>query len=247
MKTKKTFVMYPSWRSYFELLDDAEQCREHLYVIFDTAEGKEPTITNSKVKTAYGAIKDIMQDHIAAYEAKCEKNRRSAEKRWNNANGMHMHTNAMRSHGDNDNAYDNDSDNDNKNEDDNDDEYDTDLSRQEDTTVIDVFQVMQAAKDQGIELPMNEASAFIDYYFIQNHGLINGEPIRNWKNLLKGWNDHILVNPTDVYGDGCYVYNNIYCVLPKAIQTAIDSDQERFEGMLTRKTVQLIDEHMSRR
>ena len=190
MKTKKTFVMYPSWRSYFELLDDAEQCRELLYAIFDTAEGKEPTITNSKVKTAYGA---------------------------------------------------------NKNEDDNDDEYDTDLSRQEDTTVIDVFQVMQAAKDQGIELPMNEASAFIDYYFIQNHGLINGEPIRNWKNLLKGWYDHILVNPTDVYGDGCYVYNNIYCVLPKAIQTAIDSDQERFEGMLTRKTVQLIDEHMSRR
>ena len=40
MKTKKTFVMYPSWRSYFELLDDAEQCRELLYAIFDTAEGK---------------------------------------------------------------------------------------------------------------------------------------------------------------------------------------------------------------
>lgn len=51
MKTKKTFVMYPSWRSYFELLDDAEQCRELLYAIFDTAEGKEPTITSSKVKT----------------------------------------------------------------------------------------------------------------------------------------------------------------------------------------------------
>ena len=104
MKNQKSFVIYSSWKSYFDLLDSPEQVKELIYAMFDLAEGNEVIITDNKVKTAFRVIEDTMLDNMASYQAKCEKNKRSAEKRWNDANGMHSHANALRPHSDNDNA-----------------------------------------------------------------------------------------------------------------------------------------------
>ena len=103
MKGKKSFVLYTTWRSFFELLEEPELIKELLYAVFDLAEGKEVVITNNKVRTAFNAIESIMRDDIEAYEAKCEKNRAAAQKRWSNPDDMRSHTDAMQTDGDNDN------------------------------------------------------------------------------------------------------------------------------------------------
>ena len=84
MKAKKSFVLYTTWRSFFELLEDPGLIMELLFAIFDLVEGKEVVITNNKVRTAFNAIEAIMKDDFEAYETKCEKNKLAAQKRWNN-------------------------------------------------------------------------------------------------------------------------------------------------------------------
>jgi len=236
MKNQKSFVIYSSWKSYFDLLDTPEQVRELIYAMFDLAEGNEVIITDNKVKTAFKVIEETMLDNMASYQAKCEKNRRSAEKRWNDANGMQSHANAMRSHSDNDYANANDNKNDNEKDDDN----DYDLPGLGNTNIISVFEVMQTAEEQGVELPMNEASAFIDYYFVQNHGQINGEPIRNWKNLIRGWYNHMFVDPRDVLGSGDIIFKS----LPEELQKRVVEEQIKTEYMITRATADAVKEYL---
>ena len=46
MNNKKSFVVYATWRSYFELLEDPELIRDLLYAIFDLAEGSHTAISS---------------------------------------------------------------------------------------------------------------------------------------------------------------------------------------------------------
>ena len=234
MNNKKSFVVYATWRSYFELLEDPELIRDLLYAIFDLAEGKEVVVTNNKVRTAFNAIEPIMREDLEAYEAKCEKNKLAAQKRWGNPSDMRSHTDAVQTDGDN--ANDNDNDNDNVNE------NDIDMSVLSGTGAPSVAEVMEASHNHGIEMSEKDAEEFIIYYFMDLKGLINGEPIRNWRKLLKSWDEHKLVEPSSVFGEGYEGYEKVYCKLPFEIQEAVNEDQEKFEGMLTRATARRVTE-----
>ena len=236
MNNKKSFVVYATWRSYFELLEDPELIRDLLYAIFDLAEGKEVVVTNNKVRTAFNAIEPIMREDLEAYEAKCEKNKLAAQKRWGNPSDMRSHTDAVQTDGDNDNANDNDNDNDNVNE------NDIDMSVLSGTGAPSVAEVIEASHNHGIEMSEKDAEEFIIYYFMDLKGLINGEPIRNWRKLLKSWDEHKLVEPSSVFGEGYEGYEKVYCKLPFEIQEAVNEDQEKFEGMLTRATARRVTE-----
>ena len=248
MNNKKSFVVYSSWRSYFDLLDKSDQVKELLTAMFDLADGNEPNVTDDKVKIAYEAISQVMRKDIALYNAKCEKNKKAAEVRWENAgdmqthaDGMQTHANALHSHSDNEYAYDNDNDNDFDNE------FEIVKASQGNTDTPSVSEVIKEAKKIGIDLPESEAEAFINYYYINGEGMIKGQPIRNWKNLIKGWYSHSLVDPKDQFGDGLTFYDEVFNLLPKNIQDAIAKDQELYDGKLTRKTVDLIGKCMAER
>ena len=77
--------------------------------------------------------------------------------------------------------------------------------------------------------------------------MIKGQPIRNWKNLIKGWYSHSLVDPKDQFGDVLTFYDEVFNLLPKNVQDAIAKDQELYDGKLTRKTVELIGKCMAER
>ena len=109
MESKNSFLIYTSWRSFFELLEEPELIKELLYTMFDIAEGKETAVTNNRVKSALKAIEPKMREDLEAYEAKCEKNRKAAQKRWGNPSDMHSHADAMQTDGDNDTDSDTDS------------------------------------------------------------------------------------------------------------------------------------------
>ena len=241
MNNKKSFVVYSSWRSYFDLLDKSDQVKELLTAMFDLADGNEPQVTDDKVKIAYEAISQVMRKDIALYQAKCEKNKKAAEVRWENADGMQTHANALHSHSDNDYAYDNDIDNDFDNE------FEIVEPSQGNTDTPSVSQVIKEAKKLGIDLPKSEAETFINYYYINGEGMIKGEPIRNWKNLIKGWYSHSLVDPKDQFGDGLKFYDEVFNLLPESVQNAITKDQDLYDGKLTRKTVDLIGKYMVER
>ena len=83
MGSKKSFVVYTAWKSFFELLDDPALVKELLFAVFSLAEGEEVVITNNKVRTAFNAIEPTMKEDLEAYKAKCEKNRAAAQSRWN--------------------------------------------------------------------------------------------------------------------------------------------------------------------
>ena len=234
MNNKKSFVVYATWRSYFELLEDPELIRDLLYAIFELAEGKDVVLTNNKVRTAFNAIEPIMREDLEAYEAKCEKNKLAAQKRWGNPSDMRSHTDAVQTDGDN--ANDNDNDNDNVNE------NDIDMSVLSGTGAPSVAEVMEASHNHGIEMSEKDAEEFIIYYFMDLKGIINGEPIRNWRRLLKSWDEHKLVEPSSVFGEGYEGYKKVCCKLPFEIQEAVNEDQEKFEGMLTRATARRVTE-----
>lgn len=89
-------------------------------------------------------------------------------------------------------------------------------------------------------MPKSEAEAFISYYYVDLKGLINGEPIRNWRNLLNSWGDHMLVDTDALLGEGIKGYD-AYLTLPTEVQKLIDSDQERFGGRkITKATADAI-------
>ena len=234
MKGKKSFVLYTTWRSFFELLEEPELIKELLYAVFDLAEGKEVVITNNKVRTAFNAIESIMRDDIEAYEAKCEKNRAAAQKRWSNPDDMRSHTDAMQTDGDNDN--DNDNDNVNDNETDN----DIDMSVLSGSDAPSVAEVLEAASNHDIELSEADAKEFITYYFLDRKGELNGEPIRDWRKLLKSWNDHTLVVTDAILGPDHEGYE-AFLKLPFDLQERIVSEQTRYGGRnITRATAMAI-------
>ena len=238
MKGKKSFVLYTTWRSFFELLEDPELIKELLYAIFDLAEGKEVVISNHKVKTAFNAIESIMRDDIEAYEAKCEKNRIAAQKRWNNPNDMRSHTDAMQTDGDNDNDNDNVCDNDNDNVYDHD--NDMFMSALSDSDAPSVDEVLETASNHDLELSEKDAREFITHYFLDRKGEINGEPIRDWRKLLKSWNDHTLVVTDDILGPDDKGYE-AFLKLPLDLQERIEEEQTRFGGRnITRATAMAI-------
>jgi len=238
MNNKKSFVVYATWRSYFELLEDPELIRDLLYAIFDLAEGKEVVVTNNKVRTAFNAIEPIMREDLEAYEAKCEKNKLAAQKRWGNPSDMRSHTDAVQTDGDNDYDYVNDNGNDYDNESDN----DIDMSVMSGQDVPSVADVIEASKNRRVDMSEEEAKAFLEHYYRDLKGEINGEPIRNWRKLLKSWDNHTLVEPETVMGTGYEGYQNVYCRLPVEVQRAVDKDQEQFGGMLTRATARRVTE-----
>ena len=230
MKSKKSFVMYTTWRSFFELVEEPELIKELLFAVFDLAEGKEVVIKNNKVRTAFNAIEPVMREDIEAYEARCEKNRIAAQKRWENPNDMRSHTNALQMDGDND--YDYDNDNDNENDSDNDDDISSVMACQE---IPSLNEVIEASHNRGITLSEDDARDFLNYYYTDRKGQINGEPIRNWRNLLKSWYDHILVDPNEVFGPGCEGYDE-FLKLPVDMQDEVCEEQGKYRGMLTKAT-----------
>lgn len=241
MRGKKSFVLYTTWRSFFELLEDPELIKELLYAIFDLAEGKEVVISNNKVRTAFNAIEAIMRDDIEAYEAKCEKNRIAAQKRWNNPNDMRPHTDAMQTDGDNDNDNDNVCDNDNDNVFDHD--NDMFMSALSDSDAPSVDEVLETASNHDLELSEKEAREFITHYFLDRKGEINGEPIRDWRKLLKSWIDHTLVITDTILGPDIEGYDE-FLKLPSDLQERVMEEQTKFGGHnITRATANAIAEY----
>ena len=234
MESKNSFVIYTSWRSFFELLEEPELIKELLYTMFDIAEGKETAVTNNRVKSALKAIEPKMREDLEAYEARCEKNRKAAQKRWNNPSDMHSHTDAMQTDGDTDTYTDSDTDTES--------DTDIDMSVMSGQDVPSVSDVLEASQNRKVDMSEEDAKAFLDHYYRDLKGQINGKPIRNWRNLLKSWNNHSLVAPETVMGTGYEGYQNVYCRLPAEVQQAVDKDQEQFDGMLTRATARRVTE-----
>ena len=234
MGSKKSFVIYTAWKSFFELLDEPALVKELLFAVFSLAEGEEVVITNNKVRTAFNAIEPTMKEDLEAYKAKCEKNRAAAQSRWSNTDVMRSHADAMQRDGDND--YVNDNGNDYDNESDN----DIDMSVMSGTDAPSVAEVIEASLTRGFEMSEKDAEEFIFHYFMDLKGTINDEPIRNWRNLLKSWDEHKLVEPSSVFGEGYEGYENVYCKLPYEVQEAVNKDQEKFEGMLTKATARRV-------
>lgn len=236
MKGKKSFVLYTTWRSFFELLEEPELIKELLYAVFDLAEGKEAVITNNKVRTAFNAIEPIMREDLEAYEAKREKNRAAAQKRWNNPDDMRSHTDAMQTDGDNVNANANVNGNANGNVND----IDIDMSVLSGSDAPSVAEVIEVASNHDIELTEAEAKEFITYYFLDRKGELNGEPIRDWRKLLKSWNDHTLVVTDSILGPDHEGYE-AFLKLPDDLQERIVDEQTRFGGRnITRATAMAI-------
>lgn len=234
MESKKSFVIYTSWRSYFELMDDPEQIKELLFTMFDIAEGNDIAVSDNRVKTALKAIEPKMREDLKAYEVRCEKNRKAAKKRWADQSDMQTHTNAMQMDGDTDNDSDIDTDTDNDNE------TDIDISAMPCQDAPSVADVLEACKYRNIDMSEEDAQAFIDYFYRDRKGLIDGEPIRNWRNLLKTWDDHTIVPLESVMESSVDAYDNVYCNLSEDVQESINKDQERFNGDLTKATAKLV-------
>lgn len=234
MESKNSFVIYTSWRSFFELLEEPELIKELLYTMFDIAEGKETAVTNNRVKSALKAIEPKMKEDLEAYEARCEKNRKAAQKRWSNPSDMHSHADAVQTDGDTDNDSDTDTESDN--------DTDIDMSVMSGPDVPSVDDVIEASRDRKVEMSEEDAKEFLNYYYRDLKGQINGKPIRNWRKLLKSWDNHTLVSPETVMGSGYDGYQNVYCRLPLEVQKAVEKDQEQFDGMLTRATARRVTE-----
>lgn len=236
MKGKKSFVLYTTWRSFFELLEDPELIKELLYAVFDLAEGKEVVITNNKVRTAFNAIEPIMREDLEAYEAKREKNRAAAQKRWSDPSAMRSHTDAMQMDGDNVNA----NVNVNGTVNDNGNVNDIDMPVLSGSDAPSVAEVLEAASNHDIELSEADAKEFITYYFLDRKGELNGEPIRDWRKLLKSWNDHTLVVTDAILGPDHEGYE-AFLKLPFDLQERIVDEQTRFGGRnITRATAMAI-------
>ena len=107
---------------------------------------------------------------------------------------------------------------------------------------LSLYDVIEASKNRRVDMSEEEAKAFLDHYYRDLNGQINGEPIRNWRKLLKSWDNHTLVAPETVMGTGYEGYQNVYCRLPVEVQRAVDKDQEQFGGMLTRATARRVTE-----
>ena len=234
MESKNSFLIYTSWRSFFELLEEPELIKELLYTMFDIAEGKETAVTNNRVKSALKAIQPKMREDLEAYEARCEKNRKAAQKRWGNPSDMHSHADAMQLDGDTDNDTDSDTDTESDN--------DINMSVMSGPNVPSIADVIEASHDREVKMSEEDAKEFLNYYYRDLKGQIDGKPIRNWRKLLKSWDNHTLVSPETVMGSGYDGYQNVYCRLPLEVQKAVEKDQEQFGGMLTRATARRVTE-----
>lgn len=245
----KSFVFYSSWRSYFKLMEDPVLVTELLNAILDLAEGVEPQVTSSRVKIAFDAIKPVMDANMAAYQERCEKNKTAAKKRWSvsHADAKQMDANALHLDGDNDN--DNEDDNDNGNDNGNENDNTNIVVMACPTVAIGIptkEEVIKAAKARKLSFSDEEAERFIRYYYVDRGGCINGEPIRNWKSLLKGWEGHMLVDPKDYFGDMTIWQRETIYTLPKELRDQYESDQLMSESgyHITKNTAQRIDDYL---
>lgn len=241
---KKSFVVYSSWKSYFDLMDDPDQKTELLYAIFDLADGNEPNIGHDKVMIALDAIKPFLLKDIAAYQDRCRKNKAAAKKRWSSrASKMQADANAF--HLDGDNVNDNDNENVNDNANDNGNDTENDLSCQAGASDIPTeAEVIRVAKAKGLDFSEEEAKRFIQFYYVEMEGRIEGEAIRNWKSLLKGWNNHMLIDPRDIWGDLTTWYHGPFTKLPEAIVNRYIADQNRYNTFITRETAELVNNYL---
>ncbi|MBO4456913.1 MAG: hypothetical protein J5802_04270 [Butyrivibrio sp.] len=234
MVSKNSFVIYTSWRSFFELLEEPELIKELLYTMFDIAEGKETAVTNNRVKSALKAIEPKMKEDLEAYEVRCEKNRKAAQKRWNNPSDMQSHAEAIQADGDTDTDSDTDSDTES--------DSDMNMSVMSDNNAPSVTEVLEAASHHGIEVSEADAKEFITYYYVDRKGELNGKPIRDWRKLLKSWGKHTLISTDSVLGADFEGYE-AYLRLPVEIQKRIDEEQHKFgHRRITRATAMAITE-----
>ena len=130
MGTKKSFIVYYSWRSIFNRLSN-EQKGVLITAIFDYVIDKTVTdFSDLALGIAFDIVKDTLDRDGEKYKTKCLKNAENAKKRWqNNANACDtMRSNANYADNDNDNDIDNDIDNDNDNDIDTDKDNNTSFS-----------------------------------------------------------------------------------------------------------------------
>ena len=234
MESKNSFLIYTSWRSFFELLEEPELIKELLYTMFDIAEGKETAVTNNRVKSALKAIEPKMREDLEAYEARCEKNRKAAQKRWGNPSDMHSHADAMQADGDTDNDTDSDTDTESDND------TDIDMSVMSGSGAPSVADVMEFARNHKLDLSEEDAKEFIDYYFTDRKGMINGEPIKDWRKLVNSWSDHTLVVSDSILGPDHEGYE-AFLKLPIKLQDRVVREQAKFGGRnITKATAMAI-------
>ena len=108
-----------------------------------------------------------------------------------------------------------------------------------------VDDVIEASHNRGIEMPKKDAEEFIAFYFVDLKGLINGEPIRNWRNLLKSWDNNKLVETDSILGADYAGYEE-FKKLPPYLQNQIVNEQTKFGGRkVTRATVKAIEQYRS--
>ena len=129
---KQSFIMYKSWATLLVGLSE-EEVGQIMKAVCSKELGQEYEITNRTAQAVFNMIAPQLDEDTAKYQAKCEKSKASANKRWGNkeecernanaseknANAMPTHsekmpthTNALPTHGDNDNDSESDNDND---------------------------------------------------------------------------------------------------------------------------------------
>ena len=124
MGTKKSFIVYYSWRNIFKRLSK-EQKGELITTIFDYAiDEKEPDFSDLALGIAFDIVKDTLDRDGEKYEKICNARSEGIKKRWadNKKEYLSIDNNTSVTDNDNDNEKDNDNENDNDNDNDNDNE-----------------------------------------------------------------------------------------------------------------------------
>lgn len=80
--SKKGIILYRDLLPTVNKLTD-EQAGKLLKIILDYANGNEPVIDDFLIEVVFEPIKQTIIRDSAKYEARCEKNRKNIEKRWN--------------------------------------------------------------------------------------------------------------------------------------------------------------------
>lgn len=88
MSEKVNFIFYGEWIDYFKEMSDRE-IAQTMRAIFNTVEEKEVGELKGTSAVTYKVIRNQIDRDVQKYREKCDKNRKNAEKRWqNNANAM---------------------------------------------------------------------------------------------------------------------------------------------------------------
>ena len=256
---KKSFVLFADFMTAVSVLTD-EQAGRLFKMIFAYVNGKDfSKADDPAIAAMFEMFRTQIDREAEKWAEKCRRNKEYSHMRKCYAKtvsadvGRHppisddnirqpSTSDVILNENDSDNDSDNVNANVNVNGNANGNVNDIDMSVLSGTGAPSVAEVIEASHNHGIEMSEKDAEEFIIYYFMELKGIINGEPIRNWRKLLKSWDEHKLVEPSSVFGEGYEGYEKVYCKLPFEIQEAVNEDQEKFEGMLTRATARRVTE-----